>query len=104
MSGGGNDEWRSFSDRERPENFAKIGPHKIPEARVKQNNIAELTNMLFDQLGRLEREENAERLQQEIMRGRAMSDIAAQILKSGDLMLRAASMRGAARKMPKLLE
>lgn len=107
MTSAGNAEWRSFSDRERPENFAKIGPHKLPEARVKRNNIEELKDMLFAQLERLGNEElSGEALQQEIARSQAVGNVATQIINCGALMLKAgtAAANGGLRKMPKLLE
>lgn len=106
LDGSGTAEWVALGDRVRRENFANVGPHPRPEARVKQNNIAELTNILFEQLDALQRSDmTPEELQMEILRGQAISSIAAQILKSGDLMLKATTLRtGNTKKFPKLLE
>lgn len=104
---GGNAAWRALGDVERPENFAKIGPHKRPEAGVKRNNINELKDMLFAQLERLGNEDlEGEALQQEIARSQAVSNVAGQIISCGALMLKAgaAAASGGIRNMPKMLE
>lgn len=109
MSGngsGGNDAWRALGDRPRNENFKHVGPHIRMEAQVKRNNIAELTNVLFGQIDRLNSENlSPEQLQVEILRSQAISNVSAQILQCGALMLKAgtAASNGGIKKMPKLL-
>jgi len=55
-----------------------------------QNSLDDLNNHLFAQLERLGDEElNGERLQEEIIRAKAVSDIAGQIISNGSLVLKA---------------
>lgn len=102
----GNAEWQALGDVPRNENLKFVGPHIRPEAKVKQNNIMELTDVLFEQIDRLNGDElTAEQLQTEIVRSQAITNVAAQILNCGHLMLKAgtAATNGGLKKMPKLL-
>ena len=106
MTGGGNAAWRALGDRPRNENIKYVGPHIRMDAQVKRNNIATLTDVLFEQIDRLAGDElSADQLQTEIMRSQAITNVAAQILNCGHLMLKAgtATSNGGLKKMPKLL-
>ncbi len=55
-----------------------------------RNTLSDLNNHLFMQLERLNEEDlNGEKLQEEIARARAISNLAAQIINNGSLVLRA---------------
>ena len=55
------------------------------------NTTKDLNNILFEQLERLQDDElSDEDLQKEIKRSKAVSDVATQIIKNGELRLRAA--------------
>lgn len=103
----GNAAWHALGDVPRRENFKHVGPHIRMEAQVKRNNIATLTDVLFEQIDRLAGDElSADQLQTEIMRSQAIiTNVAAQILNCGHLMLKAgtATSNSGLKKMPKLL-
>lgn len=74
-----------------------------------RNTLGDLNNHLFAQLERLGDEElKGEKLQDEILRAKAVTDVATQIIANGSLVLKAKSfVDGAMRadaKLPKMLE
>lgn len=74
-----------------------------------KNTLGDLNNHLFAQLERLGDEElKGEELQEEIMRARAVKEIASQIISNGSLVLEAKKMVSNAldadTKVPKMLE
>ncbi len=74
-----------------------------------KNTLGDLNNHLFAQLERLGEEElEGEKLQEEIGRAKAISDIATQIISNGNLVLKAQTAYeerlNADTKVPKMLE
>ena len=78
-----------------------------------RNTLTDLNNHLFMQLERLNEEElSGEKLQEEIARARAISNLAAQIINNGSLVLRAQEFmqeyglleNGKAKKFPPMLQ
>lgn len=74
-----------------------------------KNTLGDLNNYLFLQLERLDDDElTFEDLEAEIMRSKAITDVAARIIQNGDLVLRAKKMMDdrmdADLTLPKMLE
>ena len=74
-----------------------------------RNTLGDLNNHLFAQLERLGEEDlSGEKLQEEINRARSVSEVAAQIINNGSLVLKVAktydSLMDADTKPPKFLE
>ena len=69
-----------------------------------KNTLTDLNNHLFETLERLNDEElQGEKLEAEINRANAISNVAAQIVKNGNLALRAAESFGPGRNTPEIL-
>lgn len=76
-----------------------------------KNTLSDLNNHLFAQIERLGDEDlKGEKLQEEINRARAISDIASQVIANGSLVLKAKALMyeyggdGAEKKMPPMLK
>lgn len=74
-----------------------------------KNTLGDLNNHLFAQLERLGEEDlNGEKLQEEISRAKAITDIASQVISNGTLVLKAKAFLddklNADDKLPKMLE